>query len=111
LDAIPVHRRQFLRQLDLQHDAMSEQLAAGQGDGIDDSLVDVQQVVPWGHFIDEAANAAHEVPRSIAVLDDSGEGLPDFAQVRRLGAKPTQGSMGSGDDRGDRLIDFVGNRG
>jgi hypothetical protein len=64
-----------------------------------------------GHFIDEAANPADEVIRSIAGLNDTAEGLPDLAQVRRLGAKPTQGGMRIGDDRGDRLIDFVGNRG
>jgi hypothetical protein len=71
----------------LQRDATPEQLAPRQGGGVDDRLVDVQRVVTWGRFIDEAANPADDVIRSIAVRDDIAEGLPDLAQVRRLGAK------------------------
>ena len=111
LDAIRLHHRQLLPRLDLQRDVMPEQLAPGQGGGVEDRLVDVQRLVPWWHLFDEAANPADDVTRSLAVLDDTAEGLPDLAEVRRLGTKPTQGGIGSGDDRGDRLSDFVGNRG
>jgi hypothetical protein len=58
--------------------AGAEQFAPGQGGGVDDRLVDVQRVGPWGHFIDEAANPADDVIRSITVLDDTAEGLPDL---------------------------------
>jgi hypothetical protein len=103
LDAIRLHHRQLLRQLDLQRDVMPEQLAPGQAGGVEDRLVDIQRVVPWWHLFDEAANPADDLTRSLAVLHDIAEGLPDLAEVRRLGAKPTQG--------GDRLSDFVGDRG
>src|SRR5260370_22222621 len=110
LNAIPLHHRQLLRESGLQCDAMPDNLVAGQGGGVEDHLVHVERVVARGYLFNEAADPSDDVARSIAVLDDTPESLPDFTHVGRLRANPTQGGLGRGDDRGDRLIDFVGNR-
>src|SRR5712671_6275949 len=91
--------------------AMPDQLGSGQGGGVGDRLVHVQPVAAWRHLVNEAANPCDDFAGSIAIPDDTAERLPGLAQVRRLSAKPPQGGIGIGDDRSDRLIDFVGNRG
>ncbi len=47
----------------------------------------------------------------MAVLDDMVERLPTLLQIGRLGAKPAQSGVCVGDRRGERLVDFMGNRG
>src|SRR5271169_1096102 len=57
------------------------------------------------------ANAADNLAGSSAVPHDTPERLPDFVETRRFCAEPTQARIGVGDDRGNRLIDFVRDRG
>src|ERR1700749_1561211 len=49
-------------------------------------------------------------PGPPAAPDDAGECLPDLLQLWRSGAEPAQTRTGIGDDRGNRLIDFMSNR-
>jgi hypothetical protein len=64
-----------------------------------------------GSFLMRPRIRAMNFAGSIAITDDAAQRLPDLAHVRRPGVKPPQGGVGIGDDRADRLIDFVGNRG
>jgi hypothetical protein len=45
-----------------------------------------------------------------AVLDDGPERIGDLVQIGRLGPQHTRRSIGIGDKRTDRLIDFMRNR-
>jgi hypothetical protein len=110
LDVVPLHHRRLSRQPDLQRDAMPHQLGPGQGGGVGDRLVHVQRVAARRHLVNEAADACDDFAGSITVPNDTAQRLPDLAQVRRPAVKPPQGGVGIGDDRADRLIDFVGNR-
>ncbi len=111
LDAIASNERQALCELCLQRDAIAQQLASCHPDDLEDRFVDVQLISPWRGLLDEGAYAADDLAGSIAVLDDRIEGLPDLLEIRGLHGEPAQSGVGVGDHRGNRLVDFMGNRG
>ena len=43
------------------------------------------------------------------VADDPAQRVPRLGQIRRFVAEPAQTGIGVGHDRGERLIDLVGN--
>jgi hypothetical protein len=83
----------------------------GQGNDLTDRFVDLQAILPRGHIFDEGAYPADNVAGPIAVLDDLIEGVLNFLQIGRPVAKPAQSRIGVGDHAGDRLVDFMRNRG
>jgi hypothetical protein len=74
-------------------------------------LVDVQAVSACRRFLDECPNASDDFPGAFAVSDDASARLSGLLQLWRPRAEPAQTRAGIGDDRGDRLIDFMSNRG
>ena len=49
--------------------------------------------------------------RMVSGAHDSPQYLPDLIEVRLGAIKPVQSRLGAGDDRRQRLFDFVGNGG
>ena len=74
-------------------------------------MVDVQPLLARQRFLDHAADPANHLAGSLAVLDDTIERLLDLGEIRRLRSQPAQGRLSVGDDRGNRLVDFMGDRG
>ena len=86
-------------------------LGLGQSEDFADRLIDVQQVSARRDFLYERTNAADNLAGASAVPDDAAERLSDFVEIRLSRAKPTQARIGVGDYRGNRLVDFVRDRG
>ena len=90
---------------------MSEHFASGQGDDVEDSAIDVHEILPRGCFLDEVTNLVDDLAASLGVIDNVIERLPHLLQARRLRTEPAQRGLGVGKRCGDGLADFVGDRG
>src|SRR6266480_4707520 len=88
---------------------MAVHFAARQGCDFTDGFVDVDPAVPRWTFLCEGANPADDFTSPLAVCDDKLGGLPSFLQVPSR--EPVQASRGVVDHCGERLIDFMGDRG
>jgi hypothetical protein len=73
-----LNERQALRELSPQRDAIPLNLATGQGDNLDNGLVNVDGIVPRGDLLDERAYAADDLAGLIACLDDTIKCVPDL---------------------------------
>jgi hypothetical protein len=62
-------------------------------------------------FLDLLSDAIDDVCRSICVANDTGERFPDLVQVERLHLQKILGRPGVVARAGDRLRNFVGQRG
>src|SRR5437870_5467582 len=91
--------------------AAAECFAPGKLDDFADGFVDVEAIVTWRRLFDEVADPANHVSRPIAALDDVVKDLPYLVEVDGLGVEESQGSLGIGDNAGDRLVDFMRDRG
>ena len=58
----------------------------------------------------QGTQRADEIACSIGALDDPVKRLTDLLEIRRLGVQQAQRRLGIDDRRGDRLVDFMGNR-
>src|SRR5262245_15636076 len=68
----------------------------------------VQAILPHGRFFAELEDAADDLARSIAVLNDVTERLPHLIQIRRLTIERAQRRLGIADRRRDRVFYFLG---
>lgn len=59
---------------------------------------------------EEIPDALDDLAGSIGVLDGSPHGFGRLHQIARGGMKPAQGRLAIGDDGGEWLIQFVGDR-
>ena len=84
LDAIAFDERQVRRELGLQRDAMLQHFAAGQGDDVEDGLIDVEPSLARGRLLDEGTDPVDDIAGTPAVLDDTAEGLADLLQIGRF---------------------------
>ena len=110
-DTVSFDEWQAVRELRLYRSAVLHCFATDELKYLADRLVDVHPFLAWWRLLDQFADPADHVPRSITVVDDTEEPLPDLLHVRRLGIQPPQRSLGVGDRRGDRLVDLMGDRG
>ena len=62
-------------------------------------------------FLDVITDPVDDVSGAIGIAHDAAERLPDLAQVRRLHVQKIQGRTGVVARAGDRLRDFVRQRG
>ena len=111
LHPVSLNERQTLRECCRHRDAVLRRLATGQRNDLEDRVVDRHALPPCRRLLDEGTDPADDVARSLAVLQDTTERLPDLLEIRRLGAQPAQSRIGVGDRRRDRLVDLMGNRG
>jgi hypothetical protein len=111
LNAVSLDGRQVVRKLDLERDAAPVQFAAGQGDDLENGLVDIQSILLRRHFLDECAYPADDLAGPLSVLDDPAEGLPRLVQVRCRPGEPVQSDIRVDENGGNRLVDLMGDRG
>ena len=86
LDPVRMNERQALRELRPHPDAVLHHFAAGQGDDLNDRLVDLQALLPRGSFLDEGPDPADDLAGTFAVIRDLAEDLPDLAEFGWLAA-------------------------
>src|SRR6266481_6064044 len=111
LDPICSNDWQALRELRPHRDAALQNFGTGQGYDLKHRLVDLQVLLPRRRLLDKGPDTADDVAGSHAVPDDTTERLPDLFQIWRLSTEPVQPGLCVGDNRRDRLSDFMGNRG
>src|SRR4030095_14589487 len=75
------------------------------------SFVDIEPILPRRRFLDECANPTDDFTGSMAVCDDELRRVPGLLQGGSVARQPTPTGTGIVDHRGERLVDFVGNRG
>src|SRR3981189_3553696 len=75
--------RQVSRELRLYLDAVLQHFAAGQGQDIENRLVDLEIGLLRGRLFDEGTDPATDLADSVAVPDDPTERLPDLLEVGR----------------------------
>src|SRR5262245_2114063 len=73
-----------------------------------DRLAGVQAILPHGRSFAQLEDAADDLARSIAVLNDVSERLPHLPQSRRLSSERAQLRLGIADRRLDRVFYFLG---
>src|SRR5215471_297961 len=110
LNPISLNERQMLGELGLNQDAILPRFATGEYEDLAERIVDIQAGSPRGHLLDEGANPADHLAGPSSTADDSIERLPYLVQIRWLGVKPAQSSLGAVDRADERLIDLVGDR-
>ena len=83
----------------------------GQGDDLEDRVLDRHAVLLRRRFLDQRTNPADDLARSIAVVHDTAKRPPGLLQIGPLYAQPAQSGIGVGDRGGDRLVHLMGDRG
>ena len=111
LNPISLNERQALCELRPHRDAVLHCFATGQGDNLEDSVVDRNAVLPWRRFPDQRTDPTDDLARSFSVLLDITERLLGFLEIWPLRAQPAQTGLGIGDSRGDGLVHFMCDRG
>jgi len=90
---------------------MAKHLTLHQEDSLADDIVDVQlyhlRLGPFG----ECTNPLDHLACRMGVPDDALDGGSHVVPAWRLEGEQSQANLAVGDDRGDRLINFVGDRG
>ena len=111
LDPIAENRGQCGREFRPQRHPMAEHFTLHQKDSLADDIVDVQRyhlrLAPFG----ECTNPLDHFARPIGVPDDALHGGSHLVRARRLEGEQSQANLAVGDDRGERLVNFVGDRG
>jgi len=79
------NKRQTVRKLGLQADAVPLHFDLGQGDDLANSLVDVQAFPARRRFPDECANPVYDLAGAVAVPDNAVERLSDFPPDSAVG--------------------------
>jgi hypothetical protein len=111
LDTIRRNERQVVRKPRPEPDAAAFHFGLGQRNDLVDRLIDVRAVSVRRHLSYQPTNAIDDLAGAIAVPDDTAERLPDLVQSGLSRVEPTQTRVGVGDDRRNRLIDLVRDRG
>ena len=111
LDAIAVNERQTVRELRPHRNAVLHRFAAGELNHFADRRVEVHAVLLGRRLPHEGTDAGDNVAGSLAGLNDTIERLPHLLEIRRPSLQPAQSGLGVGDRCGDRLFDFMSDRG
>src|SRR4051794_16810087 len=110
-DTVSFDEWQAVRELCPYRGAALRGFATRELDHLVDRLVDVHRLLARRRLPDQITDPAKYVPCPIGILDNFPERLLYLVDVRRLGVQPPQRRLGVGRRRGDRLVDFVGDRG
>ena len=110
LDPVGEDRGKGRGEFQPQRHAVAEQLMLHEADDLVDDFIDVERRFPIGGLVHERADALDHFARPIAVLDDRLQGAARFVQVGRVAVEPAQACGGVGDDGGERLVHFMGDR-
>src|SRR5260370_13514530 len=89
---------------------MAEQLTLHQGDNLLDDVIEVERRRLRVGLFRERTDATDHLSRPLGALDDVLSGATRFVQVGSFAVEPAQASLGVGDDGGERLVYFMGDR-
>ena len=76
-----------------------------------DCRIEIKSLFSRRRLLDLITDAVDDVSGSIGIANNTGERFPDFAQVRRLHVQKILGRAGVVARAGNRLRDFVRQRG
>ncbi len=111
LDLHPIsqQRRQALRNVDQQCDALPLYLAVCQRHDLSDGIGHADPLLVSGRTLRQGAHPHDDVACAVRVTDHAVDGLPGLFQIDRLGGQPALTGITAGDNGRQRLIDLVGN--
>jgi hypothetical protein len=98
-------------ELQAQRHLVAEQLTPHQGDDLANDVIDVERRSLGVGLYRQRADTLDHLHRPIAIVDDPLQGATRFNQVGSSAIEPAQAGLGVGDDCGERLVHFVGDRG
>src|ERR1700730_7227759 len=81
-----------------------------EADDIADGFVDTQPLFVYRGPFCKLTDPLDNIARSIAVIDDTFDGLSCLLKVWRFMGEPTRACISVGHDRGQWLVDFMGDR-
>jgi len=90
---------------------MADQLTLHQRDGLPHDVIDVERHLLKAGLVRERPDAPDHLACPIAVVDNPFHRAARCVQVGSFAAEPAQTGLGVGDDGGERLVDFMGDRG
>src|SRR5206468_5341972 len=73
-------------------------------------LVEIESLHLAATLLEKATEPADHVARPLVVLDDVVEDLPHHVEVRRIGAENALAGLGIAQDRGQGLVELMGER-
>jgi len=111
LDSISSYLRYLCIRLGLDQYPMPLQIAARQGNGFPDEVVDVEQSSVPGLLLEHGTNASDHRPRAMAISDDPRECRLRFLDIGHRAIKPAQARIGVRYHPRQWLPDLVSNRG
>ncbi len=111
LDSISSYLRQLCIRLGLHQYPVPLQIAARQGEGFPDEVVDVERSSAPGVLLEDRPNASDHGSRAMAISDDLLECRLRFIEIGRRAIKPAQARIGIRYHPSQGLLDLVSNRG
>jgi hypothetical protein len=90
---------------------MADQLTLHQGDGLPQDVIDVERHLLGAGLFRERPDAPDHLARPIAIVDDPFHRAKSCVQLGSLAAEPAPTGLRVGDDGGERLVHFMGDRG
>ena len=111
LNTIPLNGKQPLRKAGLDRDSILGDCASRQYNHLVDRLIEIKTILSRRRFLDVITDPVDDISGSIGIAHDTVKRFPDFAQVGRLLVQEIQGRTGVVARGGDRLRDFVSQRG
>ena len=111
LNTIAVDGKQSVRQAGLDRDAILGDYASRQSNHLIDCLIKIKMLLSRRRFLHLLTDAVDDVSGSIGIAYDTAERFPNLSQVRRLHLQEILGRTGVVACGGDRLRDFVSQRG
>src|SRR5258705_9225493 len=90
---------------------MLAQLSGGQRQHVAHDLIHTHEGFCGRSSLEQRWDSGQNLSAANAVPQNSLQGLSSFGQIWRIGCEPVQPRIGAGDNTGQRLVDFVGDRG
>jgi AraC-like DNA-binding protein len=111
LNTIPLNGSQPVRQAGLDRDSSPDDHASRQPNRLFGRFIQIKTMLSRRRFPDVSPDTIDDVSGPVGVAYDTAERFPDFAEVRRLPVHEIQGRADVIARAGDRLRDFVSQRG
>jgi hypothetical protein len=111
LNTIPLYGEQPLSKARMNQDPVLGDRASPQYDHLIDRVIETKAGLSRGRSPDVITDPVDDLSGSIGVGHDTGKRFPDLAQLGRLPVQKIHGRSGVVARGGDRLHDFVGQRG
>jgi hypothetical protein len=110
LNGIAPRQERAVLQIQLDVDIAADQLAVQQTDGRFDKVIDIDVLRLPLAFPQKTAETVDDLTCPIVFVNNLLESIANFDEVRRILRQEMEGCLRIGQDRGERLVDFVRNR-